>query len=359
MKTKQQIKAIEERTNQNGRRWLPVPSVKRHRVVGCQLMMASALCLSGTAWADQSFNRSKSWSSGGGHFAVSASAQVYDDYEPGERHAIYQKAHANARVFGRSRTLASANTSFQANYKTGAGRAQAALKIFGRTYGSIDRAFSSSTAFGVTPIVKRTTIADKWFTVGWIPVRVRAGASVSLGGQVKIGLTKGTSSVYPTVRGQFAVPLDVAGFAEAGVDAGVAAVGIRGVLSLMKSSLGGAATMRSEILTFSNTRKLFVDHDFDWVLEGLSGKLDVYAKVRYWIGSKTWTKTLASWTGLRTVIDLASGASQVGSVSTGPLPNYLGSHWLTSWSSGFALAAPTTTSSTDLSASGASYSMAQ
>ena len=271
------------------------------------------VAISGSLHADQSFNKSRTWSTGGGYFSAKATAQVYDEYTSGKNHTILQKANATATAFGRSKTLANVDSSLHVDYKTGHGKLTGKLKIFSKTYANINKSFKTSTTHKTTPITKKLPIANKRFTVGVVPVRVYADVSLTLSSKATLAITKDNGSLYPTVVARVEAPLDVAASASAGADAWVAAVGVRGTLSLMKSNLKAYVKLHSKAISTFN-RNLLLDYGFDWKLSTMSGTLKAFAKVNYFCGSKTWTKTIASWKGVATTIKLASGAKTVGRV---------------------------------------------
>ena len=127
--------------------------------------------------------------------------------------------------------------------------------------------------------------------VGPVPVRIAGSASAGLGFNANLGFAGGRLSANATPSG------NVRATASAGVDLVVASAGIAANLNLIRMSAPLVAGLR--LLPVSTGRATFnYDVDFDLVLNSLSGNVELWAKVWYLFGSKKWTTSIASWSGI-------------------------------------------------------------
>ncbi|MDC0707157.1 hypothetical protein POL68_01625 [Stigmatella sp. ncwal1] len=135
--------------------------------------------------------------------------------------------------------------------------------------------------------------SQKVFMVGPVPVRVTA----SLDGHASMNVTAnwGTlgSSLSATPKGA------VDANASAGVDVGIAAMGISGNLRLIEVSF----PVTSQI-TVNNFNQLPWGIKVNREIKTLNGRISLYAIVRFIFFSKRWDLTIASWSGFTSSTNL-------------------------------------------------------
>lgn len=137
------------------------------------------------------------------------------------------------------------------------------------------------------PLVSASTTI--W--VGPVPVTVSGGASAGLSLNASLGFASSKLSANVTPAG------NVTATASAGVNLVVASAGVSANLNLIKASVPAVAGLK---LMTAQTGKGTVayDVDVDAIINSLSGNVQLWAKVWYLFGSKKWTTTIASWSGL-------------------------------------------------------------
>jgi hypothetical protein len=127
--------------------------------------------------------------------------------------------------------------------------------------------------------------------VGPVPVSISGGASAGLGLNARLGFASSRLSANVTPSG------NVRATASAGVNLVVASAGVTANLNLINASVPMVAGLT--LLPASTGRgTVRYDVDVDAVINSLSGNVQLWAKVWYLFGSKKWTTTIASWSGL-------------------------------------------------------------
>jgi hypothetical protein len=143
-------------------------------------------------------------------------------------------------------------------------------------------------SFEITPINWSRTFfsATKRFMVGPVPVSV----SASVSGGLKLTVS---GQIGPTVARLTAT---AGGWgnanASAGVDIVVAGVGVEGAVTLINVSLPAFAELFWPFYSLDWTLKA------DLNLNTLNGNLKLWVRVGFWFFKKTWTLTIASWSGI-------------------------------------------------------------
>jgi hypothetical protein len=132
--------------------------------------------------------------------------------------------------------------------------------------------------------------ASQRIWLGPVPVKVAASANGRLGFDYKAQYAgaKVNLTANPYARAYAS--------ASASVDAVVASAGVTGSLTLLTADLPASA-----VLTIQPT---YIDYDVDADLKltSMSGRIDLWAKVWYLFGSKKWSTTLATWSGVSATI---------------------------------------------------------
>ena len=141
------------------------------------------------------------------------------------------------------------------------------------------------------------TIAKSWSqtlvnasTLIWIgPVPVTLSAS----GKGAIGITGGLGYSAATLSATAKPYGNLTASATAAINLVVASAGVTANLTLINAAVPAVASMK---LLASNQFQYTVDVDAQ--ISSLSGNVQAWAKVWYVFGSKKWTTTIASWSGL-------------------------------------------------------------
>jgi len=162
------------------------------------------------------------------------------------------------------------------------------LKVLGATVWSHTGAATMSTS----PSWSRTLAsASTLIWLGPVPVTLSASGSGTLGVQASFGYTGGALTANARPYGNLKAT------ASAGVDLLVAAAGVSANLTLINASLPAQASLT--LLTAADGKSQFgYNLDLDAALNTLSGNVQLWAKVWYIFGSKKWTTTVASWSGI-------------------------------------------------------------
>ncbi|MEM6732746.1 MAG: hypothetical protein AAF658_14395, partial [Myxococcota bacterium] len=152
------------------------------------------------------------------------------------------------------------------------------------------------------------------FFVGPIPVRLAAG--VAGGGGVRMnfiagaeGFGQGGTTPSQCPSGEIIAGVEphmqVSGFVEAGLDVVVAAIGIRGELTLIRASVPFDATLNLNAiedneanLAFPQNLKLSVTTQLGLTINTLSGAFKVFCSIGFCPFCKRASKTLFQWDGL-------------------------------------------------------------
>lgn len=162
--------------------------------------------------------------------------------------------------------------------------------------------------------VKEVTFASVRFMVGPIPVRVKAGASASIGAHGALTLVKNNG--VPSLKANFGPSADVALVASAGIDAGVASCGIEAKATLIKVSPTAFANLNISP-TFTTGS---VAYGADLTYQGVNGSINLFAKVDVWLYSHKWTKTLASFGDSVHTLNLIQGNAQLWNLGSTKVP---------------------------------------
>lgn len=129
----------------------------------------------------------------------------------------------------------------------------------------------------------------KHFSIGPVPVSVGG----SIGGKVGVSFNITANMNNKSVKGTVSPSIESYATADVAVDAYVARVGIQGVLTIVKQSIPVSVQVAYN-QTLSRIEGIL---KLDTVLESLSGKLKIYAKVGWGWFSKTFKLTIFSWEG--------------------------------------------------------------
>jgi hypothetical protein len=127
--------------------------------------------------------------------------------------------------------------------------------------------------------------------VGPVPVSVSGGASAGLALNASLGFASSKLTANVTPSG------NVKATASAGVNLVVASAGVTANLNLIKASVPMVAGLKL-LPAGSGLGTVGYDVDVDAVINSLSGNVQLWAKVWYLFGSKKWTTTIASWSGI-------------------------------------------------------------
>jgi hypothetical protein len=203
--------------------------------------------------------------------------------------ALDAKGHINASLLGVwEGELGSANA-HASSAVSGPGSASVDVKVLGQTLYS-----KGWTETGLKLEDEQKLAMDysfSWrFAIGPIPCAAKVGAKGGIG--VKYGL-----QLLPLAVSGYVVPYGYAlGYAQVGIDIGIAAGGVGGELTLIADyvTLNGQARV-----SFLDQPKLELVLSADNDLEALSGRLYAYAKVDLFLYSKEWTYDFFKWGGLR------------------------------------------------------------
>lgn len=162
------------------------------------------------------------------------------------------------------------------------------LKVLGATVWS----HTGAATMSANPSWTRTLAsASTLIWLGPVPVTLSASGSGTLGVQASFGYSGGLLSAKARPYGNLKAT------ASAGVDLLVAAAGVSANLTLINASLPAVASL--SLLTATDGKSQFrYDLDLDASLNTLSGNVQLWAKVWYIFGSKKWTTTVASWSGI-------------------------------------------------------------
>lgn len=266
------------------------------------ILVGGSTILAGNLGAAQSFNKSRTFSTGGEHFAASASVQAFDNYTPGVDYALTLRSDATAKVFGVSKEVAKAEAIGSVNYVTKLARAQGSLRAFGQSLINYDRTFPSSGTFRTASFSRSLNIADARFFLGPVPIRVTAGGSLSIFGEVSYAITQSANSPIPTFEGKARAPFDIAAKASASIDVIVAEAGLRGSLSLVGSEIKAEAKVFPGFLN-----GVYANYKVSWETKSMAGKLELFATVGIWPLDHTFTYELASFAGLTNNVVIHEG----------------------------------------------------
>ncbi len=162
------------------------------------------------------------------------------------------------------------------------------LKILGASVWSHSGAATMST----NPSWSRTLAqASTLIWLGPVPVTLSAKGTGTIGVQASFGYTAGKLTATAKPYGNLKAT------ATAGIDLVFAAAGVSANLTLINASLPAVAAV--SLKTAADGKSSFsYDLDLDASLNTLSGSVELWAKVWYIFGSKKWTTTVASWSGL-------------------------------------------------------------
>lgn len=162
------------------------------------------------------------------------------------------------------------------------------LKVLGTTVWS----HTGATTMSASPSWSRTLAsASTLIWLGPVPVTLSASGSGTLGVQASFGYSGGALTAKARPYGNLKAT------ASAGVDLLVAAAGVSANLTLINASLPAQASLT--LLTAADGKSQFgYNLDLDAALNTLSGNVQLWAKVWYLFGSKKWTTTVASWSGI-------------------------------------------------------------
>jgi hypothetical protein len=162
------------------------------------------------------------------------------------------------------------------------------LKILGTSVWS----HSGAATMSVNPSWSRTLAsASTLIWLGPVPVTLSAKGSGTIGVQASFGYSGGVLAAKARPYGNLKAT------ASAGVDLLVAAAGVSANLTLINASLPAVASL--SLATAADGKSQFkYDLDLDASLNTLSGNVQLWAKVWYLFGSKKWTTTVASWSGI-------------------------------------------------------------
>ena len=189
---------------------------------------------------------------------------------------------------------------------------KANVTVFGGTKGIEAKAYAQvqNTAFSYNAYFKAAgstlwspsgttnlTIAKSWSqtlvnasTLIWIgPVPVTLSAS----GKGAIGITGGLGYSAAALSASAKPYVNLTGSATAAINLVVASAGVTANLTLINAAVPAVASMK---LLGSNQFQYTVDVDAQ--ISSLSGNVQAWAKVWYLFGSKKWTTTIASWSGV-------------------------------------------------------------
>jgi hypothetical protein len=175
--------------------------------------------------------------------------------------------------------------------QTGAGRATLNVRVMGQSIFNLDQ---TSTTWSLSKSLSKTFDygTSIHFSIGPIPISGKLGARGSAGVRFVLGLRQAhaTAQIIPNVTAKV--------YAQVGVDIGIASAGVGGELTLLKDELtfGGEIGIDADRLRGSYISEHFyaLNH-----LEMLAGRLYLFARVNYLIGSKEWDLTLWNWSGFR------------------------------------------------------------
>lgn len=162
------------------------------------------------------------------------------------------------------------------------------LKILGTSVWS----HSGAATMSVNPSWSRTLAsASTLIWLGPVPVTLSASGGGTIGVQASFGYSGGLLAAKARPYGNLKAT------ASAGVDLLVASAGVSANLTLIDASLPAVASL--SLLTATDGKSQFkYDLDLDASLNTLSGNVQLWAKVWYVFGSKKWTTTVASWSGI-------------------------------------------------------------
>jgi hypothetical protein len=162
------------------------------------------------------------------------------------------------------------------------------LKVLGATVWS----HTGAATMSVNPSWSRTLAsASTLIWLGPVPVTLSAKGTGTIGVQASFGYTGGLLVAKGRPYGNLKAT------ASAGVDLLVAAAGVSANLTLINASLPAQASL--SLATAADGKSQFrYDLDLDASLNTLSGNVQLWAKVWYLFGSKKWTTTVASWSGI-------------------------------------------------------------
>ena len=162
------------------------------------------------------------------------------------------------------------------------------LKVLGATVWN----HSGAATMSANPSWSRTLAsASTLIWLGPVPVTLSASGSGTLGVQASFGYSAGVLAAKGRPYGNLKAT------ASAGIDLLVASAGVSANLTLINASLPAVASLSLATATDGKSQFKY-DLDLDASLNTLSGNVQLWAKVWYLFGSKKWTTTIASWSGI-------------------------------------------------------------
>jgi hypothetical protein len=181
--------------------------------------------------------------------------------------------------------------------------------IEGKAYGQIRGSTASDNlylkALGVT-LWSHSGNANLTYNPSWSKTLASASTLIWLGpvpvtlsasGKGTIGLQSGFSYAGAQLVA-YAKPYgNLTATASAGIDILVASAGVAASLTLINAAVPATASLK--LLSAVDGKSQFqYDVDVDAQVSSLSGNVSLWAKVWYLFGSKTWSTTVASWSGV-------------------------------------------------------------
>jgi hypothetical protein len=179
------------------------------------------------------------------------------------------------------------------------------FKVLGQTLWSHTGAgsFVYANSWAKTLVSAGTTI---W--VGPVPVSISGSASAGLALNASMGFANSRLAANVTPSG------NVKATASAGVNLVVASAGVAANLNLIKASFPAVAALKL-VPAANGLGTIGYDVDVDASINSLSGNVELWAKVWYLFGSKKWTTSIASWSGITATYPIVDVHGCAGSFS--------------------------------------------